>query len=338
MPAIKNAHIRYRIIDRHIRNKYKPFPTKEELRSACEEALFGSDNGQNISDSTIEKDLFAMREEMDAPIKYSKRDKGYYYTEKDFSINDIPLSSEEIESLHFATKTLMQFKDTSMFQQFGLAIDKIFDRIAAFSEVDTKDESEIIQFERGFASFGNEYLPQILEAIKHQLITTFEYESFISGVRKPRRVLPILLKEYRNRWYLIAFDFEKNTTITYALERMDELKITEEKYEDKIDFSAKDFFKYSTGITAGKEEVKQIVFKADKIASKYIQSQPFHSSQKITVEEEGTTTFSLDALVSEELIRDMMSYGGEIVVLEPTSLREELVQRFLKASKKYATD
>src|SRR5690554_8031135 len=156
MPAIKNAHIRYRIIDRHIRNKYKPFPTKEELRSACEEALFGSDNGQNISDSTIEKDLFAMREEMDAPIKYSKRDKGYYYTEKDFSINDIPLSSEEIESLHFATKTLMQFKDTSMFQQFGLAIDKIFDRIAAFSEVDTKDESEIIQFERGFASFRSE--------------------------------------------------------------------------------------------------------------------------------------------------------------------------------------
>ena len=34
MPHIKNALIRYRIIDRMLRNKYKPFPSKEALRSA----------------------------------------------------------------------------------------------------------------------------------------------------------------------------------------------------------------------------------------------------------------------------------------------------------------
>ena len=39
MPHIKNALLRYRIIDKCIRNKYKPYPSKQDLREACEEAL-----------------------------------------------------------------------------------------------------------------------------------------------------------------------------------------------------------------------------------------------------------------------------------------------------------
>ena len=61
MPVIKNALTRYRIIDRCIRNEYNPFPSKADLRAACEEELFGTTVGGNICDSTVEKDLFAMR-------------------------------------------------------------------------------------------------------------------------------------------------------------------------------------------------------------------------------------------------------------------------------------
>jgi len=100
MPHIKNALIRYRIIDRMLRNKYKPYPSKQQLREACEEELFGS-QGANICDSTIEKDMFAMKMEHDAPIKFSKRNGGYYYEDPDFSINDIPLSEDELSSIRF---------------------------------------------------------------------------------------------------------------------------------------------------------------------------------------------------------------------------------------------
>ena len=96
MSYIKNAILRYRIIDRMIRNKYKPFPSKQDMRIACEEALYGSTYGENICDSTIEKDLFAMRMEHDAPIKYNKKEDGYYYLDPNFSINDIPLTEDEL--------------------------------------------------------------------------------------------------------------------------------------------------------------------------------------------------------------------------------------------------
>ena len=54
MPANKYALLRYRIIDRCLTNPGKPFPTKEELRQACGDALYGSD-GEHISISTVEK-------------------------------------------------------------------------------------------------------------------------------------------------------------------------------------------------------------------------------------------------------------------------------------------
>ena len=37
-----------------------------------QEEIFGSSQGDHICDSTIEKDLFAMRIKRDAPITYSK--------------------------------------------------------------------------------------------------------------------------------------------------------------------------------------------------------------------------------------------------------------------------
>ena len=92
MPANKYALIRYRTIDRCLRNVARPFPSKEELRAACEEALYGSD-GDRISTSTLEKDLNAMRYDgalgYYAPIAYHRDERGYYYEEEGFSIDNL---------------------------------------------------------------------------------------------------------------------------------------------------------------------------------------------------------------------------------------------------------
>ena len=84
MAQFKNALMRYRIIDKALRNSARPYPNKLLLRQLCEEAVFGSDESGNICDSTIEKDLFAMRNEYDAPIAYSVKHRGYYYSDSDY--------------------------------------------------------------------------------------------------------------------------------------------------------------------------------------------------------------------------------------------------------------
>lgn len=336
MPHIKNALIRFRIIDRCLRNKYKPFPTKQDLRIECEEALFGASDGENICDSTIEKDMFAMKMDFDAPIRYSKRHGGYYYEDPEFSINDIPLTEDDLSSIRFAAKTLMQFREVDIFKQFGNAIDKIFDRVAIASNPEEEDLNHLVQFETAVSSGGNEFLPALFGAIKASRFVSFDYTSFISGKSKPRTVLPLMLKEYRNRWYLITYDDSKKDVITFALDRMSTPVIEEEIGIKPADFDPFSYFRYAVGITSNKSEPVNVVFKADNVAAKYIQSQPLHPNQQILKEGKNRTTFQMTVLISEELIRSLLSYGGEIEVLEPEILRTTIADRVKKMAENYS--
>lgn len=337
MPHIKNALIRYRIIDRCIRNKYKPFPSKNDLREACEENLFGSNYGEHICDSTIEKDLFAMRMEHDAPLKYNKREGGYFYEDENYSINDIPLTQEDLESIKFAVNTLQQFRDVGMFKQFGQAIDKIVDRVTIESKQPVDESNQIVQFETAYSNGGNELLPLLYESILQKTKVAFDYKSFKSSESKWREVSPLLLKEFRNRWYLISFDAVKNDITTYALDRMEGLITQVEKSEIPISFNPNTYFEYSTGITAYQGNPECIEIKADPIAAKYIESQPFHSSQEKIDQQPDFRLYQLTVFISEEIIRSILSFGGEIEVLKPDSLRQIIAERIASIHKKYAS-
>ncbi|NBV09542.1 MAG: WYL domain-containing protein [Flavobacteriia bacterium] len=326
MPHIKNALIRFRIIDRMIRNPYNPFPSKSDLREACEESLFGSSYGEHICDSTIEKDLFAMRMDHDAPIKYSKRNEGYYYENPDFSINDIPLSEDELSAIRFAVQTLQQFQEVPYFKEFGNAIDKIANRVSIVSP-DDEDVSKYVGFETILSAGGTHYLPDLLSAIRNKTFVTFKYASFVSGISKPRKVLPIYLKEYRNRWYLISMDVDKNDLITYALDRITDLSFLEEIATEIIAFNAQAFFADTIGITTGKNLPETVRFETNDVAAKYIDSQPIHASQHRIPD---SFIFELKVQVNEELIRTFLGYLGEIKVLEPAHLQEKIMNRINK--------
>lgn len=325
MPHIKNALFRYRVIDSCIRNKFKPYPSKEDLRQACEESLYGSVNGSHICDSTIEKDLFAMRMEHDAPIKYSKANGGYYYSDPEYTMADIPLTGDDMEAIEFAAKTLLQFKDNELFKQFGSAIDKIADRVT----VSKSDDAEsFVQFETAASSGGSEFLSDILGAIKQNAVIEFDYGKFTEDSFSRRKVLPLLLKQYRNRWYLVCLEIEKQAFRTFALDRIDDLLLTEERMIRPKDFNPDNYFKYSVGITSGNEGPERILIVASSLAAKYLDSLPIHSTQKITkMLPDGSFEFELKVVVTEELIREILSYGGSIKVISPESLKNEIHQR-----------
>ena len=308
-----------------IRNPYKTYPSKSDLREACEESLFGSTYGDHICDSTIEKDLFAMRMEHDAPIKYSRKHEGYFYEDPDYTINDIPLSEDELESIRFAVQTLQQFQEVPYFKEFGSAIDKIATRVAV-AGTEGNETSAFIGFETAYSSIGNQWLPLLLTAIQEKKTCQFTYASFKSGIAKERNVLPVYLKEYRNRWYLISFDLEKLDWITYALERMDGLVVNEAQHLLKEAFNPSSFFAETIGITTEKKAAERIELRVNDIASKYIESQPLHSSQ----EKIGTNQFVLTVQINEELIRTLLGFMGELQIISPAHLVQTWNERIQK--------
>ncbi|MBL4625591.1 MAG: WYL domain-containing protein, partial [Flavobacteriales bacterium] len=213
MAINKYAAIRHRIIDQKIGNQYQPYPTKEALRQACEEALYGSTSGNHISDSTIEKDLQYIKMEYDAPVKFSRSHNGYYYSEDGYSID---LNAEQIEAIKMAANVLSQFKNSEIFAGFHSAIDKILDRVNISPDIQDKAIQQYVQFETAPIIKGTEYLGQLLQAIKNKVGVKIGYRKFQTETETKRSINPYLLKEYRNRWYVIGFDTDDNFVKTYA--------------------------------------------------------------------------------------------------------------------------
>lgn len=333
MPANKYALIRYRVIDRVIGNKYNPYPSMEDLMEACSEAI-----GKQVSKSTIEKDIYAMKNDMslgyEAPIKYSKNYQGYFYEDPDFTIRDVPLSDEEVDAIQFAAKTLFQFKNIPIFRQYETAIDKILDRIIVGDEL-KGEQQKFIQFENLPTTRGNEHLEQLLSAIQHKKVVAFDYKSYKKAEGKRRIVDPYLLKEYRHRWYLIGYSEEKQSVIVYGLDRMKNVELLDETYEVTESFNPDLFFKHSIGITVGEGGAQKIELSCSPVLSKYLKSQPLHHSQTILKEDENGTVFQYLLTQTYELEERILGFGAEAKVLKPNQLRDSVKSSLKSAYKRY---
>ena len=174
MPKTKSAVIRYRIIDQMITDKRKPFPDLDQMADKCSQIL-----GVDISKSTIEKDIRAMREKApkgySAPIMYSKIEKGYVYTEVGFSIAELNLDEDEWVSLHFAAQLLYQYKDVSIFKNFKNAIERLNARFGLGIDGNEKLIDELVQFEKSVDTKGMDWIDLIYKAIKKKKIFNFTY-------------------------------------------------------------------------------------------------------------------------------------------------------------------
>jgi predicted DNA-binding transcriptional regulator YafY len=338
MPANKYALIRYRTIDRCLRNAARPFPSKEELRLACEEALYGSE-GDRISTSTIEKDLNTMRYDgalgYHAPIAYHRDERGYHYEEEDFSIDNLQLNDEELESIRFAARTLVQFKNVPVFSQFGQAIGKIDDRLRMAPTLETKELDAIVQFESAPAMRGSEFLTPLLTAIQERKAQRIHYRKFQSDGPSVFDIHPHLLKEYRNRWYVIAWNPEREGYRTYGLDRMEHTEPTGEAFEVRSDFDAAQFFEHSFGISKMTDAPRDVRVRCNRLEYEYLLASPVHASQQLIQVNEGTFELSLHVLITFELIQFLLGLGPAIEVLAPSDLRDQMKTALSDSLKKY---
>lgn len=96
MPVNKNALIRYKTIDRCLRNRYRRW-TLDLLVEACSDALYDMEGiTRGVSVRTVQADMQVMRSDKlgyNAPIEVYDN-KFYRYADPDYSIDAAPLDDD----------------------------------------------------------------------------------------------------------------------------------------------------------------------------------------------------------------------------------------------------
>lgn len=112
MPVNKNALIRYKTIDRCLKNKYRRW-TLDDLVQACSDALYEMEGiMRGVSVRTVQADIQIMRSDKlgyEAPIEVYDG-KFYRYAEDGYSISNSKLDSDMCELIADAIDKLKQFE------------------------------------------------------------------------------------------------------------------------------------------------------------------------------------------------------------------------------------
>jgi predicted DNA-binding transcriptional regulator YafY len=196
--------------------------------------------------------------------------------------------------------------------------------------------------ERGFISFkrapeikGTQYLTPIIQAIEGRQVLRLYYLPFYEDKPYFNEVHPYLLKEHEFRWYLVGLNEFKGQIRTYALDRIRDLQEAAGIEYKAPEFNTSEYFKYSMGIIAPQHEPPLIKIAVQKTQAQYLITQPWHESQNIASETEEEVIFSFRVHPTYEFKSRLLSLGKDAEVLEPKSLREELVSELRLMLEKY---
>lgn len=312
---------RIRVINDCLCHRTKKYWSKEALAEMILE-----DADIVISTSSIIGDINKMRNSRqlryNAPIGYSKIHDGYYYTDLDYSIDNLPLNATDLKALKLAASTLNQYRNIPLLNAFTSTIDKV---IKFSKRSDQGAVLNFIDFERTPFATGMEYMDAIIEAIQDKKCIEISYRKFGAAESGVYDFHPYLLKEYRNRWYVIGLNENRGELRTYGLDRITALQPSDCDY--KIDTQVdKNYLADCIGINIEKQKVETVKLKFIESEGHYLKTQKMHRSQVVVLDNSDGLVIELNVIINFELIGIILGYGALVTVLEPKALADKIVE------------
>lgn len=352
MPANKNAMTRYKILDELLSSRYHNYSLDdltEEVSKRLSE-MYPDTNG--VVRRTIEKDIYYLEYEGPFMVNIERYTSPGYNKEKQktftkqclrysnpaFSIFKKEMSDDEEYLLREALSMLGQFEGLPNLEaleglRLGLGI--------------KRNDRKIISLAKNPLENSN-ILGELFTAISQKQVIELHYHKFQeSNNILTVNVHPYLLKEYNRRWYLFAAAELDEKFLCFALDRIDSVVPQPSHHYLEYDGDINERFEDIIGVTLNDGPVLKIIFWVSDKSKDYVETKPLHESQKHInrdIEERLRSEypilssgrfFQIECIKNYELIRELSSFGKELIVLQPSEIRESVANRIADMNEIY---
>ena len=270
----KNAIMRYKILDSLLSNRNRYYSISELLEKVNE--ALELDGMEPVSRRCIEKDLNTLE---CAPYEAAIERVWYHgkkcirYAEEGFSIFVKKLSDDEENLLSEVLNTIGQFDGIDNFEW----LDGLKKRL------NIKEHRRIIVFDSNPYLTGKNLIGSLFTAISNKCVISLKYHSFKNSKAIRRIVNPYLLKEYNNRWFLIA-GYKDGTIRNFALDRIEDFEVMSSLQYIEPDEDLESRFDDIVGVTLPSIEedntIKDILLWVNEDGYQYVKTKPLHGSQR----------------------------------------------------------
>ncbi len=310
MAKYKPQHTRLLFIDRKIREKR--FPNRTSLAEEWE-----------TSSKTIQRDLDYMRYELDAPLEYSAKHRGYYYTEEQYQLPAINIRESDLFAIYLADKLLVQYQGTPIYDSLCSVFRKIEDSLPDKTAARPGNDQSLLTV---FPPFTTVILPEVFETVLDCLRTSTRLEI---AYRSPgstaewRQIDPYHGVRFEGDWYVVGYCHLRQAIRTFSLARMETATKQGQRFAVPRDFDFRKLSGSHFGVHWGTDDIEvQILFSRE--AAAYVRERIWHPSQRIAEKADGSLVLSLTVNHLLELKRWILSWGAMARVLEPPALVDEV--------------
>ena len=179
---------------------------------------------------------------------------------------------------------------------------------------------------------SNIFLPEITTAMRENRRLSITYQNYEMQTAREFEIEPYALRYFGRRWYVLAHTNFHNSLRLYALDRMKDVKISDNLFKLPEDFSADDYFSRYFGVIVTDAKAENIQLKTSDTRAKYLRSLPLHRSQK----EIANNLFELHLVPTDDFINTVRAMETEVEIVSPDWLRKRLLQDAKDLVKKYS--
>lgn len=338
MPTNKNALVRYRHLDRLLSDHHHYYDIHDLTEKVND--LLEFDGFSPVTQRCIEKDLIDMQGLFSAPIEHEKKNSKncIFYWNRSFTIFSQEMSREERNLLREVLSTIGQFNGLDNFKwlddfKIGLGLE---------------ERRQIISFSNNPFLQNSNLLGTLFDQISNEVVIKLSYHTFTDPTIRSIVFHPYLLKQYNDRWFLLGAADSDHKILTFALDRIDEVEPLPDKKYAECPEELQERFENIVGVTLYEErKCEHILCWVNDSSKGYVDTKPMHESYTPYKEDkeielhnqypqlEGGLFFSIDCIPNFELIRELCSFGSNLVVLTPDTIRSEIRNRLQEHLEQY---
>ena len=172
-----------------------------------------------------------------------------------------------------------------------------------------------------------------LEATLHMRQAQITYHSKSSDRTKVYLVHPYRLAYAQGGLYLLAYVPEYKEVRTFAIERLQEISLLDERFTP-IEELPDTAFPDSLGVHSGPPERVEVTFQP--AVADYVRGREWHPSQEIHETADGELVMTLNVCIDRALQSWILSFGPFARVRAPERLANEIAEQFEEARARYA--
>lgn len=195
--------------------------------------------------------------------------------------------------------------------------------IEGMTELALKHRDKILLSE---APTGVENVQVILEAIDKKRGIECDYYSFNKKSVKHQLLIPYFLRTWEQRWYLAAEPENHHHGISiFALERMENIILTNEKMLPSNKITVEEYFDGSFGVNHSDEQKpEKIKIKVYDTQVEYVRRLPIHESQKEIETNSEWNIFEYRLVPCYNFYQQLLWHREKLEVIEPQYVRDEI--------------